>query len=82
MKAATIVSLSCSMLLVLSCDPGSTPSSLTSPRGLARLTGPLAFTTFELGATPGTVCPGATGCTNGAAEPAIRADATGTFYAA
>lgn len=82
MKAATIVSLSCSMLLVLSCDPGSTPSSLTSPRALARLTGPLAFTTFELGATPGTVCPGAMGCTNGAAEPAIRADATGTFYAA
>lgn len=82
MKAATVVSLSCSMLFVLSCDTGTTPSSLTSPRGLARLTGPLAFSTFELGATPGTVCPGATGCTNGAAEPAIRADATGTFYAA
>jgi hypothetical protein len=42
--------------------------------------GQFSFVNFELGATPGTVCPGSTDCTNGAAEPAIRADATGTFY--
>jgi len=36
--------------------------------------------TFELGAATGTVCPGSSACTNGAAEPAIRADNTGTFY--
>ena len=44
------------------------------------------FTTFSLGATPpdpaGTVCPGAgAACTNGAAEPAIRAALDGSFYA-
>src|SRR5689334_5381250 len=41
------------------------------------------FKSFELGDAPGTVCPGATGsaCTNGAAEPAIRAAADGTLYA-
>jgi hypothetical protein len=42
--------------------------------------GPFAFVNFELGAAPGTVCPDSSSCTNGAAEPAIRADATGTFY--
>jgi len=42
--------------------------------------GSFAFVNFALGAAPGTVCPGSSGCTNGAAEPMIRADATGTFY--
>src|SRR5436190_1185568 len=42
--------------------------------------GPFTFENFPLGATPGTVCPGSSACTNGAAEPAIRADNTGTFY--
>lgn len=42
-----------------------------------------AFSTFELSSTPGVVCPQNTGtsCTNTAAEPAIRADLTGNFYA-
>lgn len=46
-----------------------------------------AFTNFQLGQTPpdpiGTVCPGAPGtaCTNHTAEPQIRADAAGNFYA-
>jgi hypothetical protein len=31
-------------------------------------------------APPGTTCPGAADCSNGAAEPAIRADGAGTFY--
>src|SRR6266516_3441697 len=44
------------------------------------IAGPFTFENFALGATPGTVCPGSSACTNGAAEPAIRADATGTFY--
>lgn len=40
------------------------------------------FTNFELGSTPGTVCPNAQGnCTNFASEPQIRADKTGSFYA-
>jgi len=41
------------------------------------------FSTFELSSTPGVVCPQKTGtsCTNTAAEPAIRADLTGHFYA-
>src|SRR5256884_8696145 len=42
--------------------------------------GPFTFENFEVGAATGTVCPGSSACTNGAAEPAIRADATGTFY--
>ena len=41
------------------------------------------FGTFELSATPGVVCPQkkGTSCTNTAAEPAIRADKSGHFYA-
>ena len=42
--------------------------------------GVFKFVNFQLGAVPGTVCPGPAGCTNGAAEPAIRADAAGNFY--
>ncbi|HEX6481653.1 MAG TPA: hypothetical protein VF043_22655 [Ktedonobacteraceae bacterium] len=42
-----------------------------------------AFSTFELSSTPGVVCPQKNGnsCTNTAAEPAIRADLMGNFYA-
>ncbi|GHO63331.1 hypothetical protein KSC_022230 [Ktedonobacter sp. SOSP1-52] len=41
-----------------------------------------AFTTFELSSTPGLTCPGSGGsCTNNAAEPQIRADMAGHFYA-
>jgi len=44
--------------------------------------GPFRFTTFELAATPGTTCPGGgSSCANAAAEPAIRADNDGVFYA-
>jgi hypothetical protein len=39
------------------------------------------FTTFELGSVTGTVCPKSKQCTNFAAEPAIRADLAGNFYA-
>lgn len=51
----------------------------TSSVGAAGFT----FSTFELSATPGVVCPQkkGTGCTNTAAEPAIRADKSGHFYA-
>ena len=80
MKAAIAVPLLGSMLLILSCDTAVTPFSMRHNPTTDALTGPLAFTTFELGAAPGTVCPGPTGCVNGAAEPAIRADATGNFY--
>lgn len=42
-----------------------------------------AFSTFELSSTPGVVCPQkkGTSCTNTAAEPAIRVDRSGNFYA-
>src|SRR5512146_1316102 len=39
------------------------------------------FTTFELSSNPGIICPGSTSCTNPAAEPQIRADRDGNFYA-
>ncbi len=40
------------------------------------------FKTFELSATPGVTCPNtASTCSNTAAEPAIRADKSGNFYA-
>lgn len=40
---------------------------------------PVSFTTFELSSIPGTTCPGSAMCTNGAAEPQIRAAADGAF---
>ena len=41
-----------------------------------------AFTNFELSKVTGTTCPNTSStCTNGAAEPAIRADNAGNFYA-
>jgi hypothetical protein len=77
-----LIALGCSLLLA-SCDTGR--PSAPAPDGGVRSArsvsgGSFAFVTFELGAAPGTVCPGSAGCTNGAAEPMIRADATGTFY--
>src|SRR5690348_2405664 len=80
---AMIAMLAC-IVVTTGCDDGRLP---WTPAGGARVEavqstkgGPFGFVTFELGATPGTVCPGSAGCTNGAAEPQIRADATGTFY--
>src|SRR5437868_10034384 len=40
-----------------------------------------AFTTFELSNITGTTCPGSSQCTNYAAEPQIRGDKAGNFYA-
>src|SRR5438552_494451 len=77
-----LIGLGCSLLLA-SCDTGR-PSSPVPDGGLPAARsgggGSFAFVNFELGAAPGTVCPGSAGCTNGAAEPMIRADATGTCY--
>src|SRR5882724_5774698 len=77
-----LIALGCSLLLA-SCDTGQ-PSSPRPDGGLRAARsgggGSFAFVNFELGAAPGTVCPGAAGCTNGAAEPMIRADATGAYY--
>ncbi len=77
-----LMALGCSLLLA-SCDTGR-PSSPARDSGLRAAQpgggGSFAFVNFELGAAPGTVCPGSSGCTNNAAEPMIRADATGTFY--
>ena len=40
------------------------------------------FVDFSLGTVPGTVCPGSgAGCSNIAAEPAIRGARDGSFYA-
>jgi hypothetical protein len=42
----------------------------------------VSFQTFELAQTPGVTCPGGgANCTNIAAEPQIRADLAGNFYA-
>jgi hypothetical protein len=53
--------------------------------GQAHAAGKMAFTNFELAATPpsaaGTACPGSTLCWNGAAEPAIRSALDGRFFA-
>ena len=72
------------ILLLTSCDGGNHPSSPARGSGVpaaqAINAGPFTFENFQLGAAPGTVCPGSSACTNGAAEPAIRADNTGTFY--
>jgi len=42
------------------------------------------WSSFSVAGTPpapvGTTCPGSSGCFNGAAEPAIRADGAGNFY--
>ncbi len=72
-----------SSILLMSCDKGIAPSSPARASGDAVQEvqgGPFAFVNFELGAAPGTICPGSPDCANGAAEPQIRADATGTFY--
>src|SRR4051794_38812962 len=40
------------------------------------------FKNFGLAQTPGVTCPGSNKCQNPAAEPAIRSDPSGIFYAA
>ena len=70
------------ILLLASCNerPLPSPGPASGVNAQAVSGGPFTFENFELGAATGTVCPGSSACTNGAAEPAIRADATGTFY--
>ncbi len=76
------------LLLLTSCDTNSvvTPRGPNDQASATRVAqkgnGKLAFANFELGSQPGTACPGSTDCTNAAAEPAIRADNEGNFYAA
>lgn len=69
---------------VTSCDR-TVPPSATTPNGLvaesyATVGGPFGFVNFSLGGTSGTTCPGTADCTNGAAEPGIRADVGGALY--
>src|SRR5713226_4585051 len=80
-RGAGVTVLGC-MLFLASCDerPLSSPAPAGGVDAQSVSGGPFTFQNFSLGATPGTVCPGSSGCTNGAAEPAIRADNTGTFY--
>ena len=53
----------------------------SSASGTASAAG-FSFKTFELAATTGVTCPNTNNtCTNNAAEPAIRADRAGNFYA-
>jgi len=55
--------------------------SRQAPSAQARSKTP-SFITYQLGATTGESCPNTTTpCHNGAAEPAIRADGAGNFYA-
>lgn len=60
--------------------PGHGGSSTPAAPAPAKSTG--GFTNFSVAETPGVTCPGAGGCTNIAAEPAIRADNAGNFYGA
>ena len=82
MKTLPAMALIGLVALLSSCDRDIAPSpsfrGTAAPQELRG--GRFAFTNFELGATPGTVCPGSPACTNGAAEPMIHADATGVFY--
>src|SRR3989440_8541884 len=80
-RASSLTVLGCALFLA-SCNerPFPSPAPASGVDAQAVSGGPFTFENFELGAAPGTVCPGPSGCTNGAAEPAIRADATGTFY--
>src|SRR5881409_2365650 len=80
-QTAGLTVLGC-VLFLASCDerPLSSPAPAGGVDVQSVIGGPFTFENFPLGATPGTVCPGSSACTNGAAEPAIRADATGTFY--
>src|SRR3989441_10991753 len=80
-QTAGLTVLGC-VLFLASCDerPLSSPQPVGGVDVQSVIGGPFTFENFALGAAPGTVCPGPSGCTNGAAEPAIRADATGTFY--
>jgi hypothetical protein len=83
-NASATITLLAGIVLMASCNDSRSPWSPAQASGVDAVQsvngGPFGFVKFELGATPGAVCPGASGCTNGAAEPAIRADATGTFY--
>ena len=78
-----LIALGC-VLLLAACNPerpsDPLPDGVQAARSGGGGGGSFAFVNFALGAAPGTVCPGSSGCTNGAAEPMIRADATGTFY--
>src|SRR5579859_1475021 len=48
---------------------------------LATRTTSTTFRNFGIAQTPGVTCPGAKKCSNIAAEPAIRADGAGAFFA-
>src|SRR5947209_1161041 len=50
--------------------------------GLNASASSFAFKNFELSSVPGTVCPNTNKtCSNGAAEPQVRGDNEGNFYA-
>src|SRR5438309_11221181 len=80
-RASSLTVLGC-VLFLASCNerPLPSPAPASGVDAQAVSGGPFTFESFELGAAPGTVCPGASGCTNAAAEPALRSDATATLY--
>src|SRR6266699_3253410 len=63
------------ILLLASCNerPLPSPAPASGVDAQAVSGGPFTFENFELGAAPGTVCPGPLGCTNGASEPGLSA---------
>src|SRR5438477_7655023 len=81
-RASSLTVLGC-VLFLASCNerPLPSPAPASGVDAQAVSGGPFTFENFELGAATGTVCPGSSACTNGTAEPAIRADATGTCCA-
>jgi len=74
-----VIALGC-VLLLAACNAERPSAPLPGTAARSVSAGSFAFVNFALGAAPGTVCPGGSGCTNNAAEPMIRADATGAFY--
>ena len=69
-------------LLALACEKDTSKALFPPEAALMGVGGQFSFVNYQLGAVPGSVCPGSASCTNGTAEPAIRADKAGTFYAA
>lgn len=84
--AALAVPISLATVAMLSAAPGATAAGPSTTPGTATFTNfePAGLMSLGLnngGGKVGTTCPGAKGCYNNAAEPAIRADGAGNFYA-
>jgi hypothetical protein len=85
MSASAVASVRLAAAILAALLAGTLPAAGADARGPSGRD-KAQFVTFELASTPpaapGTLCPGSADCWNNAVEPAIRADPSGTFYAA